>query len=202
MGNYLKGRVSNTFNLRTTHINILSLSHLLCYFAWTCIRPGTAPWPDPSSSWSSMTSKYSGEQHQHVWNILDSTIEIKMMCTNKQSWRCWVAIFEELFHFGKPSIVLSSVNYIDFFRWLYHLCEIKDNCVSANSIRRVFSLTLFQLGCNELLTPLIQAQELYNPVEHIFPWRTLLDTNHWSNIMHVFTAILILSLYTFKGYHT
>ena len=118
---------------------------------------------------------------------------------NDQSWRCWGATFWRIISFWQA--FNCSVNYINFVRWLYQLCEIKDNCVSANSIRRVFSLTLFQRWCNELLTPLIQAQELYNPVEHIFPWRTLLDTNHWSNIMHVFTAILILSLYTFKGYH-
>ena len=144
---------------------MLPSSNILRYLAWTYRRPGTAPWPDPSSSWSSMTSKYSGEQHQHVWNTLIGTIEIKTMCTKMINLEdVEVQLFEELFHFGKPLIVLSSVNYINFVRWLYQLCEIKDNCVSANSIRRVFSLTLFQRWCNELLTPLIQAQELYNPV--------------------------------------
>ena len=145
--------VSNTFEF--TLINMLPSSNILRYLAWTYRRPGTAPWPDPSSSWSSMTSKYSGEQHQHVGNQND-------VHQNDQSWRCWGATFWRIISLWQA--FNCSVNYINFVRWLYQLCEIKDNCVSANSIRRVFSLTLFQRWCNELLTPLIQAQELYNPV--------------------------------------
>ena len=63
-----------------------------------------------------------------------------------------------------------------FFRWLYHLCEIKDNCVSANFIRRVFSSSLLQFECIGWSVSGVSGGVIN------IPWNIfltiLLDTNH------------------------